>query len=69
VPTLLARHDYLIDEIQGTYRGMMISIPAVHWQAFETLDLPAMGLMLHRHVSTARLLETHQTLLKSGVPK
>jgi hypothetical protein len=28
---------YLVDEIQGTYRGMIISIPALHWQVFETL--------------------------------
>jgi IS4 transposase len=83
---------YLVDEIQGTYRGMIISIPALHWQVFETLDVTQMGKVLkdlaqhvhlnrflkatraekkqrpplivnpnHRHVSTARLLQTHQT--------
>jgi hypothetical protein len=82
---------YLVDEIQGTYRGMMIAIPAVHWQSFETFSVEQMVLVLqqlatrvelkrflkatrgvkkkreplivdskHRHVSTARLLETHQ---------
>jgi IS4 transposase len=86
---------YLVDEIQGTYRGMMISIPAPHWQVFETFSVTQMGLVLqhlaqyvnlkrflkatrgekkkrppllvnpnHRHVSTARLLQAHQTLIQ-----
>ena len=25
---------YVVDEIQGTYRGMMIAIPPEHWQCF-----------------------------------
>jgi hypothetical protein len=31
---------YLVDDIQGIYRGMMIAIPSVHWQCFcdYTLD-------------------------------
>jgi Transposase DDE domain len=88
---------YLVDEIQGTYRGMIISIPALHWQVFETLDVTQMGKVLkdlahhvhlnrflkatraekkkrpplivnphHRHVSTARLLQTHQTPVNPG---
>jgi Transposase DDE domain len=90
---------YLVDEIQGTYRGMMISIPALHWQVFETFSIEQMVSVLqhlahnvelkrflkatrgekkkrppllvnpkHRHVSTARLLEKSQPLMKSGVP-
>ena len=89
---------YLVDEVQGIYRGMMISIPEPHWQVFETLSIGQMGAVLqhlahhvhlrrflkatrgekkkrpplivnshHRHVSTARLLSTHQTLMTSGV--
>ena len=27
---------YLVDEIQGTYRGMMIAIPASEWEIFQT---------------------------------
>lgn len=77
---------------------MMISIPAPHWQVFETFDLTQMGLILqhiaqyvdltrflkatrgekkkrpplivdphHRHVSTARLLQTHQTTMNTGL--
>jgi hypothetical protein len=88
---------YLVDEIQGTYRGMMISIPAPHWQVFETFSVGQMVGVLqhlahhvhlkrflkatrgdkkkrpalivnpnHRHVSTARLLQTHQTLVNAG---
>jgi hypothetical protein len=89
---------YLVDEVQGIYRGMMISIPEPHWQVFETFSIGQMGAVLqylahhvhlkrflkatrgekkkrpplivnpnHRHVSTARLLSTHQTLMTSGV--
>jgi hypothetical protein len=88
---------YLVDEIQGTYRGMMISIPASHWQVFETFSVTQIGKVLqylaqyvnlkrflkatrgekkkrpplivnpnHRHVSTARLLQAHQTLVQPG---
>ena len=84
------REQNLVDEIQGIYRGMMIAIPAAHWQLFETFSDDQMVLVLqqlatrvelklflkatrgvkkkreplivnskHRHVSTARLLETH----------
>lgn len=80
---------YVVDEIQGTYRGMMIAIPPDHWQVFETFSLEQMAQLLqqlasgvnlkrflkatrtqkkkrealivdpkHRHVSTARLLNT-----------
>jgi hypothetical protein len=75
----------------------MISIPAPHWQVFETFSFAQMGLVLqhlaehvnlkrflkatrgekkkrpplivnpnHRHVSTARLLQAHQTLVQPG---
>jgi hypothetical protein len=84
---------YLVDEVQGIYRGMMISIPDPHWQVFETFSIEQMGAVLqhlahhvhlnrflkatrgekkkrpplivnshHRHVSTARLLLTSQTV-------
>ena len=91
---------YLVDEIQGTYRGMMIAIPAPHWQVFQTYSNEQMIVVLQqlagevqlkrflkatrgvkkkrpplivnsqqRHLSTARLLETHQTLMKSRLEK
>jgi IS4 transposase len=30
---------YMVDEIQGTYRGMMIAIPVEHWQVFGEMSL------------------------------
>jgi len=30
---------YLVDDIHGIYRGMMIAIPPVHWQCFEDCTL------------------------------
>lgn len=87
---------YLADEIQGTYGGMMIAIPAEHWQTFETFSHENMVSLLlslathvdlksflkatrgvkkkrepliidrkHRHLSTARLLKTHQNTKNS----
>ena len=29
---------YLVDEIQGTYRGMMIAIPVFEWEIFQTFS-------------------------------
>lgn len=86
---------YLVDEIQATYRGMMIAIPSLHWQPFGTSSLTQIAQVLqhlaakvnlkrflktprgakkkrdplivdpkHRHVSTERLLEAHQTARK-----
>ncbi|MEA5550896.1 IS4/IS5 family transposase, partial [Anabaena cylindrica UHCC 0172] len=33
---------YLVDDIHGIYRGMMIAIPPVHWQCFENFTLNQM---------------------------
>jgi hypothetical protein len=30
---------YLVDEIQGTYRGMMIAIPSQEWEAFSQMAI------------------------------
>jgi hypothetical protein len=30
---------YLADEVEGTYRGMMIAIPPAHWQIFHQMSL------------------------------
>ena len=37
---------YLVDEIQGAYRGLMIAIEPVHWRGFEFLSLPQLSLLL-----------------------
>jgi len=36
IETMLSTY-YLADEIAGTYRGMMIAIPAKHWDVFATM--------------------------------
>jgi hypothetical protein len=37
---------YLVDEIQGTYRGMMIAIPPPNWQEFALMELPQLSQVL-----------------------
>lgn len=51
---------YLVDEVQGIYRGMMISIPAPHWQVFETFSIGQMVTVLQHlahHVHLKRFLK------------
>lgn len=42
---------YLVDDIHGIYRGMMIAIPPVHWQCFEDFTLNQMVDIL-QHLAT-----------------
>ncbi len=42
---------YLVDDIHGIYRGMMIAIPPVHWQCFEDCTLNQLVDIL-RHLAT-----------------
>lgn len=37
---------YVVDELQGVYRGMMIAIPPVHWQAFGQLSITRLAQQL-----------------------
>jgi IS4 transposase len=37
---------YLAEEIAGVYRGMMIAIPAPHWEAFRTLSVREFAALL-----------------------
>jgi hypothetical protein len=37
---------YLVDEIQATYRGMMIAIPPEDWQVFEAFSFPQLASVL-----------------------
>jgi IS4 transposase len=37
---------YVVDEIQGTYRGMMIAIPPDHWHPFGLLSLADLATLL-----------------------
>lgn len=37
---------YMVEEMQGVYRGMMIAIEPVHWQVFDSLSLTEFGNVL-----------------------
>lgn len=37
---------YIVDEMQGTYRGMMIAIAPVYWQVFESFSLKQLAALL-----------------------
>jgi hypothetical protein len=39
---------YMVDEIQGTYRGMMIAIPPTSWQSFSELSLSELAVLLQQ---------------------
>lgn len=34
---------YVVDELQGVYRGMMLALPGVHWQDFQELSLTTLA--------------------------
>jgi hypothetical protein len=62
---------YLVDEIQGLYRGMMISIPPPHWQVFETFSIKEMGSVLQHlayHVNLKRFLKATRGEKKKRPP-
>jgi IS4 transposase len=46
---------YLVDELQGTYRGMMIAIPSEHWQPFRTLSLAELAALLKQLAAQVNL--------------
>lgn len=46
---------YLADEVSGTYRGMMIAIPAEAWLIFRDLSLPTFSAWLLEVASKVRL--------------
>ena len=37
---------YVVDELQGTYRGMMIAIPPTEWHIFREMALPDLATLL-----------------------
>ena len=37
---------YVVEELQGTYRGMMIAIPSAHWGVFSEMTLPELAALL-----------------------
>jgi hypothetical protein len=46
---------YMVSEIQGTYRGMMIAIPPVHWEVFQSLSLKHLADVLLSLAAQVRL--------------
>jgi hypothetical protein len=46
---------YLVDEIQSTYRGMMIAIPSPHWASLRTISLTQMALLLQHLAAKVNL--------------
>jgi hypothetical protein len=46
---------YLADEVAGTYRGMMIAIPARHWQVFGRMSAAELGVVLKELAGKVRL--------------
>jgi hypothetical protein len=46
---------YLADEIKGTYRGMMIALPAAVWEPFRELTIAQLAVRLKELASQARL--------------
>ena len=52
---------YLALEIQQTYRGMMVAVPAEHWQVFRDMSVARLAQVLRaiaRHVSLQRYRKT-----------
>lgn len=46
---------YLVDQIQATYRGMMIAIPSLDWQPFGTISLTQMALLVQHLAAKVNL--------------
>jgi IS4 transposase len=46
---------YVVDEIQGTYRGMMIAIPPEHWQCFSVMSLAELAVLLKQLAAQVNL--------------
>lgn len=46
---------YMVDEIQGTYRGMMIAIAPEHWQMFVDFSLSQLASVLQYLAAQVRL--------------
>jgi hypothetical protein len=49
---------FLTDEINGTYRGMMVALPPENWTAFQTMNLAAFAAQL-RHWARATRLDNY----------
>lgn len=62
---------YLVDEIQGTYRGMMIAIPHQEWEFFKTCSVEQIAQLLQQWatgVNLKRFLKATRGAKKPRVP-
>lgn len=62
---------YLVDEIQGIYRGMMIAIPSQKWEIFATFSLDQIAellLQLATGVNLKRFLKATRGKKKKREP-
>ncbi|MHC5861828.1 transposase [Nostoc sp.] len=59
---------YLVDDIRGIYRGMMIAIPPVHWQCFEDFTLNQLVDIL-QHLATKVHLKSFRKHPRSSKKK
>jgi hypothetical protein len=46
---------YIVEEVQGTFRGMMIAVPSSSWQPFQEIDLPELVLRLKEWATKVNL--------------
>jgi hypothetical protein len=46
---------YLAEEVEGTYRAMMIAIPAIHWQNFQQMIVSEVSKTLSYLANKVRL--------------
>ena len=56
---------YVVDEIQGTYRGMMIAIAPEHWQCFSQLSLTDLAALLKHLAAQVNLKRFYKQPRKS----
>jgi Transposase DDE domain len=56
---------YVVDEIQATYRGMMITIAPEHWQCFNDLSLTALAELLKQLAAQVNLKRFYKQPRKS----
>jgi len=46
---------YVVDELQGTDRGMLIAVPPEHWQPFRPIALAALAVRLKQLAAQVNL--------------
>ena len=62
---------YLAEEVSGTYRGMMIALPAEQWEVFRALSMSQMATILKELAGRVRLaaFRKHPRGPKKASPK